>query len=130
MVLFYNRGKKMKFWKTKEKVFPKEGVDYELLDLDGKERITGVKILEGKFKDIVYHYGKVEVVEEDPPRIKFDYFIDTEGKFDLKDLKSNKKFVTLMGDILVSIFDNNVLKTEKELDESFGTIDTEKPSLQ
>jgi hypothetical protein len=35
-----------------------------------------------------------------------------------------------MGDILVSIFDNNVLKKEKELDESFGIIDTEKPNLQ
>jgi hypothetical protein len=120
----------MKFWKTKEKTFPKEGIDYEFLDFDGTERVSAVKIVNGKFKDVIYHYGKVEVVEEEPPRIKFEYFIDSEGKFDIKDLQSNKKFDTLMGDILVSIFDNNVLKKEKELDESFGIIDTEKPNLQ
>lgn len=123
---------KMKLWPIKkEKSLPKEGVDYEFLDMDGLERISAIRILNGKFKGVVYHYGTVEVIEEEKARIKFDYFIDHEGSFKLEDLHNNKKFDTLMGDILVSIFDNNVLKKEKEIDdESFRVIDTEKPDLQ
>jgi hypothetical protein len=131
----------MKPWLTKkEKPLPKEGVDYEFLDMDGLEKISAIRILNGKFKGVIYHYGKVKVIEEEEARlasdgtkkarIKFDYFIDHEGSFKLKDLHNNKKFDKLMGDILVSIFDNNILKKEKEIDdEPFRVINTEKLDL-
>lgn len=112
-----------------EKEWPKEAIDYEFVDNDGTKQITSIRILKGKFEGVVYHYGKVEVIEEDPPRIKFDYFLDNSGKFEFKDLQSNKKFDTMMGDILVSIFDNNILK-KKELDDEAGTDDTEELNLQ
>jgi len=119
----------MKLWPSKKKL-PEEGKDYEFLDMDGAERISAIRVLSGKFKGVVYHYGKVEVIEEEKARITFDYFIDHEGSFKLKDLHNNKKFDTLMVDILVSIFDNNVFKKEKEIDdESFRIIDTEKSNL-
>lgn len=119
----------MKLSLKKEKEWPKESIDYEFIDNDGAEKVTSIRILKGKFEGVVYHYGKVEVVDEEPPRIKFDYYVDDPGKFDIKDLKSNKKFDTMMGDILVSIFDNNILK-KKELDDEAGTDDTEEFNLQ
>lgn len=121
--------KKNKMKSLLEKEWPKEAIDYEFVDNDGTKQITSIRILKGKFEGVVYHYGKVEVIEEDPPRIKFDYFLDNSGKFEFKDLQSNKKFDTMMGDILVSIFDNNILK-KKELDDEAGTDDTEELNLQ
>ena len=122
----------MRLWpkKNKEKVYPKENEVYEFLDLDGSKIISAIRVIDGEFKGVIYHYGTVEVVEEDPPRIKFDYFIDNEGDFELDDLKYNKNFDTLMGDILVSIFDNNILKKEKVIDESFRVVNPEKSDLQ
>jgi hypothetical protein len=112
-----------------EKKWPIEGEDYGFVDTDGVDKVTSIRILKGKFEGVLYHYGTIEVVEEDPPRIKFDYFLDDPGKFEFKDLQSNKKFDTMMGDILVSIFDNNILK-KKELDDEAGTDDTEEFNLQ
>ena len=114
----------------REKEWPKESIYYEFVDNDGTKQITSIRILKGKFEGVVYHYGKVEVVDENPPRIKFDYYIDDPGKFEFKDLKSNKKFDTIMGDIIVSVFDNNVLKKEKEIDDEAGTDDSKEFNLQ
>ena len=120
----------MKFWKIKEKLYPKEGVDYELVDVDLPLKVTSVKILKGTFKGIVYHYGKVEIEEGTQPKLKFDYYIDENGKFELSELHKNKKFDTLMGDILVSIFDKNILNKEIGEDESPRIFDTEESNLQ
>ena len=127
MVLFYKK-KKMKLLREKE--WPKEAIDYEFVDNDGTKKVTSIRILKGKFEGVVYHYGKVEVVDEEPPRIKFDYYIDNPGKFDFKDLKSNKKFDTMMGDIIVSVFDNNVITQEKDIDDEAGTDDSKEFNLQ
>ena len=121
----------MKLWPSKkEKEYPKEGEVYEFADLDGVEKLTAIKIIKGKFEGVVYHYGKVGVVDEDPPRIQFEYFLDEPGNFSFDDLQSNKKFDTLMGDILISIFDNNIIKKEKDIDESSGIIDIKESDLQ
>ena len=127
MVLFYKK-KNMKLLREKE--WPKEAIDYEFVDNDGTKKVTSIRILKGKFEGVVYHYGKVEVVDEEPPRIKFDYYIDNPGKFDFKDLKSNKKFDTMMGDIIVSVFDNNVITQEKDIDDEAGTDDSKEFNLQ
>lgn len=119
----------MKFWKTKEKVYPRRGIDYDFLDVDGPQKITSIKILEGEFKNIVYHYGKVGIEEGIRPKLKFDYYIDESGEFELNKLHKNKKFDTLMGDILVSIFDENVLRKEIEKDESPRVFDIKESNL-
>lgn len=123
----------MKLWpskKEKEKEYPKEGEIYEFLDLDGVEKITAVKIIKGKFEGVVYHYGKIKVIDENPPKIEFDFFIDDPGKFIFEDLLSNKKFDTLMGDIIVSIFDKNILNPKKDKDDEVGTDDSEEFNIQ
>jgi hypothetical protein len=116
----------------KEKDWPQENLDYDFVDNVGEGVVTSIKILRGKYEDIVYHYGTVRVVEEeDPPRIQFEYTIEEFGNHDLEDLKKDQKFITLLGDILVSIFDNNVLKKERELlDDAPRTDNLEKPDLQ
>jgi hypothetical protein len=102
----------------KEKKWPIEKEDYDFIDVDGENRATPIKILKGKYEGVIYQYGKVKVVdEEEPPRIQFEYFIESEGNIPLEELKKDSKFITIMGDILVSIFDNNILKKEKELDD-------------
>ena len=121
----------MKLWPSKkEKKYPKEGEFYEFVDLENDESITAIKIIKGKFQGVAYHYGKVGVVDEDPPRIQFEYFIDESGNFSFNDLQSNEEFDIIMGDILVSIFDNNIIKKEKEIDESSGIIDIKESNIQ
>ena len=121
----------MKLWPNKkEKIWPKEGEDYIFVDNTDQHQVTSIRIKKGEFKGVLYHYGKVGVVEDDPPRIKFDYFIDESGEFEFDDLISNEKFDILMGDILVSIFDNNVLKRKKQLDDTIRTNNPEKLDLQ
>lgn len=80
---------------------------------------------------MVFHYGKVGIApDNDIPRLQFDYVIENSGKYEVKALHDNEKFVTIMGDILVSIFDKNFLKKEKNLDEPFGTNNSEEFDLQ
>lgn len=110
---------------------PKEGDVYELIDT---EHITSVKIIKGKFKDVVYHYGTVKVLpDEKKPTVQFDYTVTSFGKFEPDILTGNKTFVKLMGDILINIFEtemNGFDWTEKDKDESSGIIDTEESDLQ
>ena len=47
----------------REKEWPKEAIDYEFVDNDGTKKVTSIRILKGKFEGVVYHYGKVEVVD-------------------------------------------------------------------
>ena len=120
----------MKFWPNKkEKEYPKEGDFYEFIDLNNDESVTAIKVIKSKFEGVVYYYGKVGVVNENPPRIEFEYFLEESGNFSFDDLQFNKEFDTLMGDILVSIFDANILKKEKEIDESSRIIDIKKSDL-
>jgi hypothetical protein len=107
----------MKFWPTKEKEYPKRGIDYDYVDNE-EQKITSIKIVKGDYRGIIYHYGQVQVDKSIFPKLKFDYYISESGDFDVKKLHKDKKFITLMGDILVSVFDENVLKKEIKKDES------------
>jgi hypothetical protein len=114
----------------KEKKWPKREIDYTFTEVDGFEKVTCVKILKGKYEGVVYHYGKVMVDEEtEQPTLKFDYYVQHSGSFELEKLHKDKKFSTLMGDILVSIFDENIIMKENE-NESFGNDNTEEFDLQ
>jgi len=121
----------MKLWSNKkEKVWPQEGIDYIFVDNANEDNVTSIKVKKGEFTDVVYHYGKLQVVEGDQPTIRFDYFIDDPGTFDANDLISNQKFDILMGDIIVSIFDNNVLKRKNQINEKIRTNNSKKFNIQ
>ena len=68
-----------------------------------------IKITKGKFKDIIYHYGKVGFAENENPDgklpMKFDYVVDRNpNNVDLED----NKFIDFIGDILVELLAEKV----------------------
>lgn len=101
----------------------KEEVDYVFIQFKDSE-ITGINLIDGKYKDVVYHYHKVRVVEEGViARLQFGYTIVSPGNFDIDDLNSDEEFVTIMGDILSQIL------VSKAKDEQTRTDYTEKFDL-
>jgi hypothetical protein len=95
------------FWKTNQKKL-KEGVDYQLVDIEDSD-LTAVKIISGKFSEVMYHYNGAKIVEEGVmARLQFGYNIINPGKFSTEQLTTNQQFSTLMGDILTQL----ILKEE------------------
>ena len=88
----------------------KEGRDYTFIDInremdDGEiDKITGIGILKGKYKGVVYHYHKARVIEEGAlARLQFGFSIVSSGEHDIDDLTKDEKFHTIMGEILSDI---------------------------
>jgi hypothetical protein len=71
-----------------------------------------VKIKEGDFKDIVYKYGRIEVVEdkeEDSARLKFQFKIakiPEELQMNEEELQEDVEFLNLLGDILSHVIED------------------------
>ncbi len=81
--------------------------DYTFI-LDDEDPIINIKILKGMYKDVVYNYGKVSVEESretDSLHLNFDYEILIDNG--IEDLHLNKHFKAFIGDILVSILEDN-----------------------
>ena len=88
--------------KTKNKRYTfaqKEGTDYSC-----------IKLTEGKFKDVIYHYGNVGFAKEENSEgqlpMKFDYTVIK--KPDDVDTLDNQEFVDYIGDILIELLDEKV----------------------
>ena len=79
----------------------KEGTDYSC-----------VKLTEGKFKDVIYHYGRVQFAKEEDALpdgtlpMRFDYTVDKNPN-DL-DLLDNKEFIDYIGDILIELLEEKI----------------------
>ena len=74
-----------------------------------KDDFSCIKITEGKFKDIIYHYGKVGFAKEEKPDgtlpMKFDYTVlKNQNNIDIDD----GEFIDYIGDILVELLDEKV----------------------
>ena len=82
---------------------------YAFAQQEGKD-YSCVKLTEGKFKDVIYHYGKVGFAKEENADgklpMKFDYTVDKNPK-DL-DLLDNQEFIDYIGDILIELLDEKV----------------------
>ena len=88
--------------KSRRYVFAqKEGKDYSC-----------VKIVEGKFKDVIYHYGRVAFAPESEQLpdgklpMKFDYTVDKNPKNLI--LLDNKEFIDYIGDILLELLEEKL----------------------
>ena len=73
------------------------------------EDFASIMIKDGKFKDVIYNYGKVSIPEEDNLNedgtlpFRFEYsIIDNVG---IPREEFDEEFFTLIGDILVDIID-------------------------
>ncbi len=102
----------------------KEGVDYTFVDSDDYS-VTGILMISGKYKGVLYHYHKARIVEEgDLARLQFGYTIVNPGEHDPDELTNDEEFSTIMGDILTTIL---LAKAENE---KTGNNDIEKLILQ
>jgi len=79
----------------------KEGTDYSC-----------IKLTEGKFKDVIYHYGRVAFAPESEQLpdgklpMKFDYTIDKNPND--QDLLDNSEFIDYIGDILLELLEEKI----------------------
>ena len=108
----------MQFWKKPQMKKYKEFRDYRFFDYDTgeEEKLTGIELLIKEYEGILYHYGRVELIDEgELSRMKFDFTILHPGERDMKDLENDQVFVTIMGDILTELL------LKKYADESTGT---------
>ena len=82
---------------------------YVFAQKEGAEH-SCIKLTEGKFKDVIYHYGKVSFAPEENADgklpMKFDYTIDKNPN-DI-DLLDNQEFIDYIGDILIELLDEKV----------------------
>jgi hypothetical protein len=81
----------------------KEGTDYTFVNSDNGN-VTGVYMLQGKYKGVLYHYHKARIVEEGAlARLQFGFTIIDPGTHDPDELTNDQEFSTIMGDILQTI---------------------------
>ena len=75
----------------------------------GNADYSSIKLTEGKFKDVIYHYGNVSFAPEENGDgklpMKFDYVIDKKPD----NLKlDNQEFIDYIGDILLELLEKKV----------------------
>ena len=84
---------------------------YTFAQKSGEEH-SCVKLTEGKFKDVIYHYGEVQLAKEEEELpdgrlpMRFDYTVDKNPN-DL-DLLDNKEFIDYIGDILIELLEEKL----------------------
>ena len=82
---------------------------YVFAQQEGKD-YSCVKLTEGKFKDVIYHYGKVGFAKEENSEgklpMKFDYNIIK--KPNDVDTLDNQEFIDYIGDILIELLEQKV----------------------
>lgn len=107
---------KLLWWKKPKML--REGVDFRFVNLEDSD-ITAIGILQGEFKDILYHYHKVRISEQgEIASLEFGYTILYSGNHNSEDLQNNQDFVNLMGEILSQILENKVDNEQIRTDHS------------
>jgi len=101
---------KLTWWKN-QKMF-KESVDFVFVDSDDKN-VTGIHIIKGNYKDVLYHYNKVRIIEEgEIARLQFGFTIIDPGIHDPDELTNDEEFSIIMGDILKNILNAKIRDEE------------------
>jgi len=78
----------------------------------GNADYSSIKLTEGKFKDVIYHYGRVAFAPESEAQpdgklpMKFDYTVDSNPRNLL--LLDNKEFIDYIGDILLELLEEKL----------------------
>ena len=95
---------------TQNKNSPTDKTNRYVFAQKGNADYSSIKLTEGKFKDVIYHYGKVSFAPEENADgklpMKFDYTIDKNPN-DV-DLLDNQEFIDYIGDILIELLDEKV----------------------
>ena len=95
---------------TQNKNSPTDKTNRYVFAQKGNADYSSIKLTEGKFKDVIYHYGKVSFAPEENADgklpMKFDYTVDKNPN-DI-DLLDNQEFIDYIGDILIELLDKKV----------------------
>ena len=83
---------------------------YAFAHKEGDE-LSCIKLLEGKFKGTIYHYGKVSFAPESELKdgkvpMKFDYTVALNPTDQV--LYENQEFIYYIGDILIELLDEQL----------------------
>ena len=75
------------------------------------EDFSCIKLTEGKFKGVIYHYGKVGFAKDENADgtlpMKFDFTVKMNPTDEVLDI-DNKEFVDYIGDILIEIMEKQI----------------------
>jgi hypothetical protein len=99
---------------------PREGIDYVYVEPDeflNEGKITEavlersrnpiVLIMKEPWSEVVVQYGKIEVmIEENPPRLAFDFAVLENAGIITENLKKDADFKNLLGDIIVATIED------------------------
>ena len=86
--------------------------DYSFVESNNVE-FYGVRLLSGKWRNVVYIYWKVSIKESpelDQATISFTYSVQEEGNFEEDDLINDPEFKNYIGAILQHIMEANLGK--------------------
>jgi len=104
-----------------------EGIDYCFIYPKDDATITHIKLLSGRYKDVVFKYGKVKITEEvDGPHLHFAYDVLESPDIKSKKLMTDADFKQFAGDMLVELMTTNL---DEDIIDETRTDDTEEPDL-
>jgi hypothetical protein len=90
--------------------------EYKLVENENFPEHTGIQLINGQFKGIVYIYGNVRFSKDKPPILKFDYEVMINPE--KHKYKGSEEFDDIIGDILVGLIDEKYNDRENDTNES------------
>jgi len=104
-----------------------EGIDYSFTYPKDDATSIYITLLNGKYKDTVFKYGKVKFEEKDEQMyLLFVYDVIESVVGDPRKLEKDADFKNYLGDLLVEIMSSNM---EQEIVDETGTDDIKKSDL-
>jgi len=96
--------------------------DIRYRDLDV---VATIKIVEGEYKDVEFHFGEIRVPEEENEdktfTISFNYEIISEHKH----LKKNQEFEKVLGEIMNDLLHHSLTEAEKRYNDELREKNTQ-----
>lgn len=91
----------LQFWKKPKKLVLDQ--DFEFYDFPDTD-LTGIRVLSGPYAGVLYYYTNAGVEEQGYlATLRFGYITVDPNNYSVKDLETDEKYVTLLGDILSEI---------------------------
>jgi len=104
-----------------------EGLDYCFIYPKDEAETVHIKLLEGRYKDTIFKYGKVKFEEKDGQMYLLFAYDVIESQVDKpKKLEKDTDFKNYLGDLLVEIMGSNI---EQELIDETRTDDFKESDL-
>jgi len=105
-----------------------EGLDYCFIYPKDDGETVHIKLLDGKYKDTIFKYGKVKFEEKDGQMYLLFAYDVLESPVDKpRKLEKDTEFKNYLGDLLVEIMGSNI---EQELIDETRTDDFKESDLQ